>query len=260
MSETYFAGVDAGSRAIKVAIYDARASQVRATDLCDQGIDQAARAEALLSGLVKRLGLDAAGIGCVVATGYGRGAIASADTTITEISCHACGVYHSHPEAATLIDIGGQDSKLVQLAEGGRVRDFVMNDRCAAGTGRFLEIVAQRLEVPLTEFGVLAASAQQPAEISSTCAVFAESEIVGLLAAGERPSNIAAGVLRAIAVRVAAMAGRGLPDEVFFTGGVALVPGMPEALAHALRRPVRVAADPRMTAAVGAAILASRQR
>jgi predicted CoA-substrate-specific enzyme activase len=252
------AGIDAGSRAIKAALYDVQANRIRDTAACDQGLDQAERAEQLLRTLLERHGIARRALQGVVATGYGRHAIAAAadTTTITEITCHACGVHHLHPEAATLIDIGGQDSKLVHLAAGGRVRDFAMNDRCAAGTGRFLEVVAQRLGVPLDGLGALAAAADRPAAISSMCVVFAETEIIGLLAARESPANIVAGVQQAIAGRVAAMAGGRVAEPVIFTGGVALVSGMAAALAAALHHPVRVAADPRMTGAIGAAILA----
>ncbi|TFH15520.1 MAG: 2-hydroxyglutaryl-CoA dehydratase, partial [Lentisphaerales bacterium] len=163
------------------------------------------------------------------------------------------------PDAVTVIDIGGQDSKLIHLAEGGRVRDFTMNDRCAAGTGRFLEVVAQRLDVPVASLGALTSEATQPAVISSMCVVFAESEIVGLLASGGKPADIVAGVQQAIAERVATMAGRRAPGPMIFTGGVALVTGMDAALARVLGQPVQLSADPRMTGAIGAAILASRQ-
>ncbi len=258
--ELFFAGIDAGSRTIKAALYDARQGKVRATALCDQGVDQSGRASRLLHDLLARQGLQLSRLRGLVATGYGRHAIAAAGTplaTVTEITCHARGVRHFHPQAAALIDIGGQDSKLVRLAGDGRVRDFVMNDRCAAGTGRFLEVVAQRLETPLEELGALAAAADRPVTISSMCVVFAESEIIGLLAAGEKPANIVAGVQQAIASRVADMTGGRLPGTVYLTGGVALVPGMAAALERALRRPVLLAAEARMTGAIGAAILAS---
>jgi predicted CoA-substrate-specific enzyme activase len=258
MTHSLFAGIDAGSRAIKVALFDAGLSEVVATDSCDQGVDQAARAEALLRRLLEQRGLTEADLGGVVATGYGRHAISLAKQAVTEITCHAVGVRFLHPEATALIDIGGQDSKFVQLAGDGRVLDFAMNDRCAAGTGRFLEVVSQRLEVPLERLGQCAARADRPAAISSMCVVFAESEIIGLLASGETVANIVAGVQQSIAARVAALAGRARNDALVFTGGVARIPGMRDALAQALGRTVTVAGAPCMTGAIGAALLATR--
>jgi len=260
MSQRLFAGIDAGSRAIKIALYDAGLSTVTAMDACDQGVDQEARAEALLGRMLRPQGLEAGDLAGVVATGYGRHAISRAARTITEITCHAAGVRFMHAEAAALIDIGGQDSKFVQLAEDGRVLDFAMNDRCAAGTGRFLEVVSQRLDVPLERLGECASQADRPAAISSMCVVFAESEIIGLMASGETAANIVAGVQQSIAVRVAALAGRTQARAIVFTGGVARIPGMREALEKALGRAVALAREPRMTGAVGAALLAARER
>ncbi|MBU1693655.1 MAG: rod shape-determining protein, partial [Verrucomicrobia bacterium] len=157
----------------------------------------------------------------------------------------------------TVLDIGGQDTKAIQVDGHGLVTSFQMNDRCAAGTGRFLEIVAERLEMPIEELGAAAGRAQRPAVISSMCVVFAETEIVGLLSAGERPEDIVAGVQAAMASRIASMAGLRLDEPVVFTGGVALISGMDRALSEALGRPVRTAPDPRLTGALGAALLAA---
>ena len=258
MTHSLFAGVDAGSRAIKIALFDAGRGEVVDTAFCDQGVDQAARAESLLKSLLSKSGLAEGDLSGVVATGYGRHAVGLAKLAVTEITCHAAGVRFLHPAATALIDIGGQDSKFVQLAGDGRVLDFAMNDRCAAGTGRFLEVVSQRLDVPLERLGECAARADRPAAISSMCVVFAESEIIGLLASGETVPNIVAGVQHSIAGRVAALAGRARDGALVFTGGVARIPGMREALAQALGRAVTVADDPRMTGAIGAALLAAR--
>jgi predicted CoA-substrate-specific enzyme activase len=158
----------------------------------------------------------------------------------------------------TIIEIGGQDSKLIRMDAKGAVRDFAMNDRCAAGTGRFLEIVAGRLDLSLSKLGEVAARSRKPAAISSMCAVFAETEIVGLLASGVPPEDIIAGVQLSIAKRVVAMAGRSVEEPVVFTGGVALVPGMADALRQALQKPVSIAPHPQFTGALGAAILAAK--
>ena len=253
------AGIDAGSRAIKVVLLEAASGLVLAAGVVDQGVRQEALAVELFERLLREKGLMRSDVVRTVATGYGRNLIGMADTTITEITCHAAGVRRVAPQARSVIDVGGQDSKVLRLSPDGSVRDFAMNDRCAAGTGRFLEVVAVRLGVSLEGLGEMAARSHSPAFVSSTCVVFAETEIVGLLASGARPEDIVAGVRQSLAARVAGMAGRNLDGPVAFTGGVALIPGMAEAMADALEQPVQVAPDPQMTGALGAAILAARQ-
>ena len=252
------AGIDAGSRTVKVALLKADSGEVVGSGVIDQGVQQGDTARELYRDVLTGCGASDAEVAAVVATGYGRQAIEFADRTVTEISCHACGVRHLHPEARAVIDIGGQDSKLIQLDADGAVADFAMNDRCAAGTGRFLEVVSTRLSVPLTGLGRLAGMSRAPAAISSMCVVFAETEIIGLLARGTSAEDVVAGVLRSIARRVGAMAPRRLQDPVLFTGGVALVPGMAEALSEALGHEVRKADDPQLTGALGAALIARR--
>ena len=251
------AGIDAGSRAIKIALVDAESGQLAASGRTDQGVRQEELAMELLDGLLGRCGLSREDPARVVATGYARHTVSRADTTVTEITCHGRGVHHHVPAARTIVEIGGQDSKLICLDGGGRVRDFAMNDRCAAGTGRFLEVVAERLQTRLDHLGEMAAKARHPAAISSTCVVFAETEIIGLLASDVSPEDIVAGAQSAIARRVATMAGRSVVDPVIFTGGVAMVSGMDTAMGEALGRPVTVAPDPQMTGALGAALLAA---
>jgi (R)-2-hydroxyacyl-CoA dehydratese activating ATPase len=200
--------------------------------------------------------LERSQISVVVATGYGRNTVRFADTTITEITCHARGVYHLAPDARTIIEIGGQDSKVISLEAGGRVRDFSMNDRCAAGTGRFLEMVAARLGVDWEQLAELSRQSRHPALISNMCVVFAETEIIGLLAEGTPVPDVVAGVQNAIATRVSALAGRAVSPPVCFTGGVALQSGMVRALQETLSCPVRAVPQPQYTGALGAAILA----
>jgi predicted CoA-substrate-specific enzyme activase len=253
------AGIDGGSRAIKIVLLECGTCRGVASAVRDQGVDHDRLARELLEELLGKAGLARRDLARTVATGYTRGAISLADTTITEITCHAVGVRHCVPDAATVVEIGGQDSKLVRLNADGSIRDFAMNDRCAAGTGRFLEVVAARLNSDLHGLGALARAARSPAPISSMCVVFAETEIIGLLASGSRPEDIVAGVQASVASRVAAMLGRDARSPVIFTGGVALVPGMAEAVAAALKMAVRVAPDPQMTGALGAALLACRQ-
>ena len=249
-------GIDAGSRAMKVVLMRAGDGRAIAAGHADQIPDQARLAEALFEETVRKAGLNPAEIGRIVGTGYGRQLLARADTTVTEITCQARGVRSLVPGVRSIIDIGGQDSKIIFL-DGRGVRDFAMNDRCAAGTGRFLELVAARLETDLAASGAAAQASTAPTPISSTCVVFAETEIVGLLASRARPGDIAAGVQRAIAARIAAMAGRRVEPPVVFSGGVALVPGMAERLADALGCAVEVAADPQFAGALGAALVAA---
>ena len=254
-----YAGIDAGSRAIKVVLIDANGSGIVAQAQADQGIEQDKLACRLFDKTLADHGIGKPDVRRIVATGYGRNAIHVADTTVTEITCHAVGVRHLVPAARTIIDIGGQDSKLVRLDDHGKVRDFAMNDRCAAGTGRFLEVVAERLGVPVGDLGTMASTSRSPAAISSMCVVFAETEIIGLLACGRPGEDIVAGVQNAIAARIVAMAGRHVEPPILFTGGVARISGMETALQTALGRPVAISPEPQMTGALGAALLARRQ-
>ena len=253
------AGIDAGSRATKVVLFDSEQSRVIGSGLADQGVEQQRLAADLLERTCRDAKVDRAAIEALVATGYGRNAVRFADTTITEITCHAQGVHHLSPEVRTIIEIGGQDSKFITLEDGGRVRDFAMNDRCAAGSGRFLEVVAARLGVDFSTLGDLSRDSRKAALISSMCVVFAETEIIGLLAEGVAPADIAAGVQNAIALRVTALAGRTVTPPVCFTGGVALQSGMVRALETALSCSVLVSPLPQYTGALGAAILASHR-
>jgi (R)-2-hydroxyacyl-CoA dehydratese activating ATPase len=253
------AGIDAGSRAIKVVLVRTGTLELLAHGVMDQGVAQTELAAGLFERLLRERHLSRQDVAATVATGYGRNAITFADRTVTEITCHAMGVRHLVPSARTIVDIGGQDSKSIRVSEAGQVDDFAMNDRCAAGTGCFLEIVADKLGLPLASLGNVASSSRRPAAISSTCAVFAQTEIVGLMAQQVAPADIIAGVQASIASRIAGMAGRDIAAPVVFTGGVAMVSGMDAALAAAFAMPVIISPRPQMTGAIGAAILAARQ-
>jgi (R)-2-hydroxyacyl-CoA dehydratese activating ATPase len=253
------AGIDAGSRTTKVVLLDADSLSVVAAGVRDQGVEQDSLATSLLDELLRSCRLDRNSVGGIVATGYGRKLIHAADRTITEITCQAHGVRHRVPDVRTIIDIGGQDSKLIRLDGEGTIDDFVMNDRCAAGTGRFLEVLAARLGIRLHDLGELGGKSRQPAIISSMCVVFAETEIIGLLASGAQLEDIVAGVQESIATRVAAMSGRNMAQPIVFTGGVALVSGMAAALQAVLGPAVSIAPQPQTTGALGAALLAARQ-
>ena len=254
-----YAGIDAGSRSIKAVLFDTERNKILASGLTDQGVEQERLATELFEKLLKDAGLERSQVSGIVATGYGRNAIRFADTTITEITCHARGVHWLVPDARTIIEIGGQDSKVISLEDGGRVRDFAMNDRCAAGTGRFLEMVATRLNMNWEKLSELACQSKKPAIISNMCVVFAETEIIGLLADGKPLPDVVAGVQNSIATRVSALAGRFVSAPVYFTGGVALQTGMARALEEVLVCPVRVPPQPQFTGALGAAVLAGER-
>ena len=251
-------GIDAGSRAMKIVLIDGEGDRVIATGYADQIPDQARLALELLEETAAKAGLATKNIGRIVGTGYGRQLLSGADATVTEITCQARGVRSLLPEVRSIIDIGGQDSKVIFL-DGSGVRDFAMNDRCAAGAGQYLEMTARRFNVSLPELGHLASFSRSPAIINSMCAVFAETEIVSLLASGAGTEDISAGVFRSIAKRVAGLAGLRLDSPVAFTGGTALIPGMGKFLAEALGQALVVVPDPRTSAARGAALIACGQ-
>jgi predicted CoA-substrate-specific enzyme activase len=248
-------GIDAGSRAMKVVLMEPSGRLPIASAWADQRPDQETLAAELLGQALRSIGRGPGHVSRTVATGYGRQLIGGGPLVVTEISCQAVGVRSLFPDVRSIVDIGGQDSKVIYLDDRG-VRDFAMNDRCAAGTGQFLEMAARRLGIPLGELGRAAASSDRPSVITSMCAVFAETEIVSLLACGARPGDVAAGVLRSVTQRVASLAARGTAEPVVFTGGTARIAGMDDVLSRALGVRVAVAPEPHMTAARGAALLA----
>ncbi|MBU2513597.1 2-hydroxyglutaryl-CoA dehydratase [bacterium] len=195
----------------------------------------------------------------IVSTGYGRNNVQFSHKSITEITCHGAGANYQNPDIRTIIDIGGQDSKSMAIDKDGRVKDFAMNDKCAAGTGRFLEVMARALEVDLEDFGTLSLNAHTPSKISSLCTVFAESEVISLISKGEYRENIMAGIHESIASRVSALAKRvGITEPVMMTGGVAKNIGVVKALEDKLKLSIIIADYPQENGAIGAAVLASR--
>ncbi|HPC48398.1 MAG TPA: acyl-CoA dehydratase activase, partial [Deltaproteobacteria bacterium] len=209
--------------------------------------------------LLADLGIDASSVDRVVSTGYGRGGVPFAHKALTEIICHGAGAHFLMPGVRTVIDIGGQDSKAMVVDTLGMVKDFVMNDKCAAGTGRFLEVMARALEVNLDDFGAQSLTAAAPARISSICTVFAESEVISLISKGEARENIIAGIHEAVASRVYAMAQRIRAEPpIMMTGGVAKNVGVVKALEQRFATPVHVDANAQVNGAIGAAVLACR--
>ncbi len=210
--------------------------------------------------LLSALALDFSAMEKIVSTGYGRASVEAAHKSITEITCHAAGVHYSAPHIRSIIDIGGQDSKSIVLDDNGRVKDFVMNDKCAAGTGRFLEVMARALQVDLEDFGDISLQADKPGTISSLCTVFAESEVISLISKGEGRENIVAGIHESIAARIAAMAGRvGVKPPLMMTGGVAKNIGVVRALEAKLGMAIEVSPSAQVMGAIGAAVLAAEQ-
>ena len=282
----YVAGIDVGSVAAKAVVLELLpngGSQIAGRAVLPTGWNTAEAGEFALNNACEAAAMARNDLRHVTATGYGRIALPFADKTVTEISCHARGAAHLFPRAGLVLDIGGQDSKVISLdipreveacnldaASGtgslgtlktagkpGAVRDFLMNDKCAAGTGRFLQVLSGILNMPLDELGKAAATGK-PVAISSMCAVFAETEIVGLLARSTPPQDIAAGVFRAIARRMCALARRiPMQGECVFTGGLATSPAFAAILSDELGLTVQVPHDPQTVGALGAALIAA---
>jgi predicted CoA-substrate-specific enzyme activase len=251
----FFLGVDIGSLITKVVLLNT-AEEVIARTFSRSAYNGREVAARLITTMLQEQGLDKKDVAATVATGYGRVTFA-ADREVSEITCQARGISHLFGSARTVIDIGGQDSKGIRMLPGGKVLDFVMNDKCAAGTGRFLEVMAGALEIRLEEIGALAVKARGSCSISSVCTVFAESEVISYIAAGAPKEDILAGVCESVAKRVAAMTSRiGVEPEVVFTGGVALNKGVVSALEKQLGCRLLLPKEPEVTAALGAALLA----
>ncbi len=253
------AGIDIGSLTVDVVIMEKEhilSYVIRPTGSNSKRAAEMAMEEALGKIALKRSDLEK-----VVATGYGRIGIDFADQRITEITCHGRGAYFWNPAVRTVIDIGGQDSKVIRLAEYGRVVDFAMNDKCSAGTGRFLEVMAQALEVELNQLATLSNNAQNTVSISSMCTVFAESEVVSLIAQSLPREDIARGLHQSIADRTAGLVHRvGLAEEVMMTGGVARNSAVVAALDEKLKTRIIVPHEPQIAGALGAALLAQEEQ
>lgn len=249
------AGVDVGAITAKAAIFDD--GDLLASAVILAGYNRAAAAVQVLDQAMAQAGLTREEIFRLVGTGYGRVQVHGADRTITEITCHARGAHHLCSTVCTVIDIGGQDSKCISVGPAGKVLDFVMNDKCAAGTGRFLEVMARALEEDLVNLGQLALSAPCRATISSTCTVFAESEVITHVAAGVPKAEIIAGIHDAIAARIATLAGRILiKEDIVLTGGVARNAGVVHMLEEKLGHEIVVPEQAQLAGAIGAALIA----
>lgn len=252
----YVAGIDVGSTQAKGVILDEQGELV-AQALLDIETNMSMAAEMAFQLVLAQAHLSAGDIAFTVATGYGRYRVTFGDLQVTEISCHARGAVEEFPATRTVLDIGGQDTKAIRIGDAGEVTDFAMNDKCAAGTGRFLGAASFALELPLSELGPLALKSTQPVKITTTCTVFAESEIIGHLAKGRRPEDVLMGMHHSIATRCASLVRRvGLAPEITFTGGVSRNPAMVELLQEVLATPLNVSAQGQFMGAIGAGLYA----
>jgi predicted CoA-substrate-specific enzyme activase len=251
----FYAGIDAGSNTTKAVIIGDEgifSSHVIKTGV--GGEEQAARC--LLDACIKG-GISREEIVCVYSTGYGREYLSFPQRRRSEIMCHGAGIHWLLPEVRTIIDIGGQDSKGIRLDERGEVEGFNMNDKCAAGTGRFLETMAHALQIPLDELGECALRASEPVRVSSTCTVFAESEVISHVARGKKREEILLGVCQSIVDRVAGIVRSvGVKPPVAMTGGVALNRAVVKLMGDRLGHPMLLPPDPQITGALGAALMA----
>lgn len=252
------AGIDIGSLSTEVVIL--KKEEMLALVIIPTGANSKLAAEKAMKMALEKSGLSSDELGYIVATGYGRVSAPFANKKVTEISCHGKGAFFLNPGVRTVIDIGGQDSKVIRLSPQGKVVDFVMNEKCAAGTGRFLEVMAHALETELAEMSRPAPPSLKTANISSMCTVFAESEVVSLVAEGHPREEIIKGIIYSVVERTISLARRvGVEEELMMTGGVAKNTALREALGESLGIKVTVPDEPQAVGALGAALIAAEE-
>ncbi|MFX1251827.1 MAG: acyl-CoA dehydratase activase [Promethearchaeota archaeon] len=258
----YVLGIDIGSLTTKAVLLNLN-SKILGSKVLQVGADPLRTSKKLISDLRSELSLDKEDLLYCLSTGYGRKIATrvfdSEDKIgqMTEISCHAKGAHFLNPQVKTVIDIGGQDSKAISLNDRGSAIDFQMNDKCSAGTGRFLEVMAKALETNVEEMGKLALESRNPVSISSTCTVFAESEVISHMAQGKNRIDILAGIHQSVAAKVAGLTNRlKIEAEIMLTGGVAKNPAVKKALEAHLGYSILVSTDPQIVGALGAALYA----
>ncbi len=252
------AGVDIGSTASKAVILVD--GENRGEVVGDSTTNPAKTAETIYQAALELAGVSRDDVAYVVGTGYGRTQVPFADSNVSEITCHGRGAHYLLPAARTVIDIGGQDTKVISIDSGGNLLDFAMNDKCAAGTGRFLEAMARSMAIPIEEMEQHYFDAGDACMITSMCSVFAESEVINLINDGVPMPRIVKGLLKSLTNRVASLSRRlGLIEEVVMTGGVAKNRGVCDALERKLKVPLRDfgGADPQLVGALGAALVAA---
>jgi predicted CoA-substrate-specific enzyme activase len=250
---TYFAGIDVGSTMTKVVILD---RGVITSIIGPTGPEHRRLANKVMDEALTRAFLSFQSITYIVSTGYGRINVPFADKQLTEITCHAKGIISLFPKARTIIDIGGQDIKGIKIDETGRTTDFVMNDKCAAGAGRFIEVIADTVGVPLDEVGDLSLQSNNPAKISNICTIYAQQEVAASLAGGIPVADLLAGVHHSLADRIIRMVNRlKVEEEIVVTGGGGKNRGLLKALSEQLGHEILVPEEPLITGALGAALL-----
>jgi predicted CoA-substrate-specific enzyme activase len=250
---TYFAGIDVGSTMTKAVVLN---KGLVASIIGPTGPEQRRLANKVMEEALRRASLSFQAITYIVSTGYGRINVPFADRQFTEISCHAKGIVHLFPNAKTIIDIGGQDIKGIKIDAAGKTTDFVMNDKCAAGSGRFIEVIADTLGVPLDKVGDLSLQSKNHAKISNICTIWAQQEVAASLAQGLPISDLLAGVHHSLADRICRMVNRLIvEEEVIVTGGGAKNKGLLKALSEQLGHEILVPEEPLITGALGAALL-----
>ncbi len=253
---TYAAGVDVGSTQTKAVIID-KDGKIVARGLIDTGANVIKAAEDVFEVALKDGNIPRDEVVYIVGTGYGRYKVTFGDKQVTEISCHGRGAVHMFPETGTVLDMGGQDAKAISVKPDGEIIDFCMNDKCAAGTGRFLGAAAMALDIPLESLGPISLKSDNPIKISTTCTVFAEAEVLSWLGKGKKLEDILWGVHKSIATRSFGLLRRtGLNGEITFTGGVAKNPGVVKALEERLEKKLNLSEDSHYMGALGAALFA----
>ena len=252
----YVMGIDSGSTSTNAVIMNAD-KKIIASTVVRTGAKSADSAARALDEVLKAAGLIKDDLFYIVSTGYGRVSIDFADENVTEISCHGRGAHYFNPAIRAILDIGGQDSKAIHLNQAGEVTDFVMNDKCAAGTGRFLEMIARTLEIDVSELGPAALTSTEEIEITSMCSVFAESEVISLIANNKEKPDIAWGVCKAIANKAYSLLKRvGMEEEFMMTGGVAKNPGVVKAVEERIGSKLYICQEPEIVGAAGACLYA----
>lgn len=253
----FYAGIDAGSNTVKTVILGE--DGILSFHVIKTGLGGEEQALGCLEEACTKAGIRREELACIYCTGYGREYLSFPQGRKSEIHCHAAGVHWLFPEVRTIIDIGGQDSKGIRLNDRGEVENFNMNDKCAAGTGRFLETMAGALQIPLDDFGPCALRAEQAVRVSSTCTVFAETEVISHIARGKKRDDILLGVCQSIVDRVAAMVRSiGVTAPAGMTGGVAKNAAVVKLMEDRLRLPLLLPPEPQITGALGAALMARK--
>lgn len=255
----YAAGVDVGSTQTKAIIIN-EDKKIISQSLVDTGANVVVAAENAFQKALESNGFSEEEVDYIIGTGYGRYRVTFGNAQITEISCHARGSWHIFPNTKTVLDMGGQDTKAISITNNGQILDFCMNDKCAAGTGRFLGAASEALEIPLDDLGPTALTSQNSVKISTTCTVFAESEVLSWLGKGKKIEDILWGVHQSIASRSIGLLRRvGVDEEVTFTGGVAKNTGIIKALEEKLDLKLNVSEESHYMGALGAALFALDQ-